>query len=107
MRGTRTSDFSAPRRRTAARTGTRGALVASLLGLILAGSAAAAVSARRHVVAGGGSSSNGGPFVLRGTAGQPEADALDAGAGALRLQGGYWASASLPDDRLFADGFEP
>lgn len=73
----------------------------------LSGFAQGAVVVRRHVVAGGGATSSNGAITLRGTSGQCEADALDANGATTHLQGGYWAVASAPDDRIFANGFEP
>lgn len=73
----------------------------------LCGVAQGAVVVRRHVVGGGGASSSNGAITLHGTAGQSQADALDANAASVHLQGGYWAVAAIADDRIFANGFEP
>lgn len=78
------------------------------LGIVcLGGVAQGAVVVRRHVIAGGGGTSGQGTITLKGTAGQSAADVLDANGATTHLQGGYWAIASAPNDRIFANGFEP
>lgn len=69
-------------------------------------------------VDGGGGDSAAGPYELRGTVAQPDADEVsmcspDGGAGCLQprfeLIGGYWtggAQGAPGDDRIFQDGFE-
>jgi hypothetical protein len=57
-------------------------------------------------VDGGGGDSAGGTYLVRGTAGQPDAEAPLV-SGQLALEGGFWrGAAELPSDQIFADGFE-
>jgi hypothetical protein len=66
---------------------------------------AQALNASWHTVDGGGGDSAGGLYLVRGTAGQPDAGAPML-AGAYRLEGGFWPGAvSLSSNLIFADGF--
>jgi len=57
-------------------------------------------------VDGGGGDSAGGVYLVRGTAGQPDAGAPLV-SGQLALEGGFWRGAvELPSDQIFVDGFE-
>jgi hypothetical protein len=57
----------------------------------------------RHTIDGGGARSSSASYAITGTAGQPDAHGLLFGP-TYRLAGGFWAR--LPEDALFADGFE-
>ena len=91
----------------------RRSLHARLLpGLALAGAALAAAAApyelHRARLAAGGNSARGGSYHLVGTVGQAEA-ADRASGGTYTLSTGFHRRAGTvaPDDRLFANGFEP
>jgi hypothetical protein len=57
-------------------------------------------------VDGGGGDSTGGVYLVRGTAGQPDAG-VPLVADQLALEGGFWpGAAELPSVQIFADGFE-
>ena len=59
----------------------------------------------RYTIDSGGSGASGGGFAIRGTIGQPDANASGpATGGHYELSGGHWSADS--NDRLFADGFE-
>lgn len=60
----------------------------------------------RWTVDGGGGAASGGMFELRGTVGQP--DVGSASGGIYAVNGGFWASQSIPvdSDGIFSDGFE-
>jgi len=67
--------------------------------------AAQALNASWHTVDVGGGDSAGGLYVVRGTAGQPDAGAPLL-AGGLRVEGGFWPGAvALLSNVIFADGF--
>lgn len=91
-------------------------LLAMLLGLAVLPAAAeaprqATPAIERSVIAGGSGESSGGPFRLRGSAGQVDADPLQpARGGTYALTGGFWlpagSSAPPPAPLVFRDGFE-
>lgn len=56
-------------------------------------------------IAGGGATLGGGSFRLSGTIGEPATTPLVASG--YRLYDGFWAPATAPDDRIFANGFDP
>lgn len=72
--------------------------------------AASAPQLRQAVVAGGGGRSSGGSFVVEGSIGQPDVDALQpASGGQFAVTGGFWAEAAEPialPDPVFSNGFE-
>lgn len=56
-------------------------------------------------IAGGGATLGGGSFRLSGTIGEPASTPL--GASEYRLYAGFWFPATAPNDRIFANGFDP
>jgi hypothetical protein len=82
------------------------ACLALACGLVVAQSGGS-FEIRRSRVATGGGESTGGTFVLRGTAGQHEAQPVASG-GAFSLRGGFWTAIDTtpPTDALFRDSFE-
>lgn len=66
---------------------------------------AQALNSSWRTVDGGGGDSGGGLYLVRGTAGQPDAGAPLV-AGSLALEGGFWpGTAELSSNLIFADGF--
>ena len=66
---------------------------------------ASGYSLGRYTIDGGGGDSSGGAFALRGSIGQPDANALGPATGLnYRISGGFWAAGG--SDRIFANGFE-
>lgn len=56
---------------------------------------------------GGGGVSSQGPFLVRGTIGQPDASIQTAAGGNFKITGGFWSAvADQPEDLIFSDGFE-
>ena len=67
--------------------------------------AAQALNSSWHTVDGGGGVSAAGVYVLRGSAGQPDAGPTLA-AGVRHVDGGFWhGAAALSSNLIFADGF--
>jgi hypothetical protein len=75
-----------------------------LTGLLALIGAAHAETLERATIDNGGGRSSAGPYVVFGTAGQP--DVGTASGGAYRLRGGFWMELVPPSDALFGDGFE-
>lgn len=89
-------------------------LLSAVIAALTAGGSESSVGAnstepfaiRSMTIDGGGTSwSQGGPFVLGGTIGQPDA-ATARYAGSVELRPGYWTQSLVPDDSLFVDSFE-
>ncbi len=82
------------------------ALLSMTAGLADAQSGGSFTLTRSRVASGGGQSA-GGAFVVRGTAGQHEAQPPATG-GAFVVRGGFWTAIATtpPADPLFRDGFE-
>ena len=88
-----------------------GAWLMLLVGGVAAQSSGGAYVLARHSIDGGGGRAVGGAFTLEGSAGQPDAGPVPAGAmagGPYALAGGFWpeAGASAANVDVFADGFE-
>lgn len=79
-----------------------------LLGVFAGAACAGDYAVKWSTVDGGGGRSQSAPYVVRGTAGQPDAEPLQPASGdAFALVSGYWGIPATPAvDALFADGFE-
>jgi hypothetical protein len=103
------------RERRRVRTGGNGRLLLRAVAIaalfVTGGSAPEALRAQDLDVSwgtadGGGGDSTGGVYLVRGTAGQPDAG-VPLVSNQLALEGGFWrGAAELPAILIFADGFE-